>query len=139
MSGKPLISWAEKSAPKEPKPRTPVKKINAQRQGHRFPKNVNQPLRVFIAGLGCLLDGAVDRNGIAHRCHWGGVTVCHYPTRGSGTPDDDHVFPGCLNAHNEQEGRTKEFEYRWQVRLRAAFYRHMGGKRRSRLAPEGMA
>jgi hypothetical protein len=139
---KPLLTHAEVHAPKPPKPRLGVKKINAKRHGHRFPKNVNQPLRVSVAGLPCILDGAVDRDGIRHVCHWGGVMVCHYKTRGSGGPDDDNVFPGCLWVHNEQEGRTKEFEYGWQIRLKAfcrkvtaAFYEHLGEKR-SRLATD---
>lgn len=133
---KAVLPYAEVKAPPEPRPRVPVKERNAKRGGHRLPNNVNEPLRVYVRGLPCILSGLVDRNGLVHECT-GRVVCCHSPTRGSGTPDDNHVFPGCDGiggAHAQQEGRTKEFEYRWRLRLRplmrritSAFHRQLRG------------
>jgi hypothetical protein len=50
-----------------------------------------------------------------HLC-WGPIAACHIKTRGSGG-GDDQVFAGCITAHAEQEGHTKEFEERWNIDL----------------------
>lgn len=130
MSSKGLVSYADAKAPRPRATRAKVKPYNAKRQGSRFPKNVNRPLRAFTRRQPCILIGLVNGDtGQLHRCV-GPVQCCHYPTVGSGTPDDEHTWPGCTDAHNEQEGRTKLFERRWGVKLRAicrrtstAFYR----------------
>lgn len=133
MSGKPLVGYADKGVKPRPKP-LPVKKVNAERGGHRFPEHVNQPLRDFVRTLPCILTGLVSSEGHAHRCY-GDIMVCHLKTRGSGAPDDENVFPGCLTAHTAQEGRTKQFEMTWPVRVKgvcrrvtATFYKAAGLK-----------
>lgn len=120
LGGKPLVSYADAHAVKKP--------VGPK---ERFEKLKNEPLRVFIRTQLCILAGLVDRHGIKHICV-GAVVCCHLKTKNSKGGDDDNVFPGCggINGcHQEQEGHTKEFEYKWQLRLKpicrkltAAFY-----------------
>lgn len=131
MIGKPLIGYADKGAKPRPKP-TPVVKVNKERGGHRAPENVNEPLRAFVRTLPCILAGLVNADGIAHRCS-GPVVCCHGVTWAHSLTDENNVFPGCGGiggAHAQQEGRTKEFEMHWPVRVKpvcrrvtARFYR----------------
>ncbi len=102
--GKPLVPYHETHKAKKPEgPR------------ERFEKLRNEPLRVFIRLLPCILAGMVDRFGVPHVCA-GQVVACHLKTKGSKGGDDDNLFPGCSGingCHAEQEGQTKEFEYKW--------------------------
>lgn len=103
-----------------PKP-VAVVKLNKERKGHRIPANVNEPLRAFVRSLDCILKGLVNADGLPHRCA-GPVVCCHLKTQGSGAADDNNVWPGCSGiggAHAQQEGRTKQFEMFWPVRLKA--------------------
>jgi len=104
-------------APPKPKSRERVKAVNVARGGHRFPHLVFEPLRAFTRGLPCILAGAMDRNGVRHVCR-GPVVCCHRKARGAAGPDWENTFPGCAGGvHQEQEGHTRDFEYRWRLRL----------------------
>ena len=137
---KPLLGYESVKAPKPPKPRVGVKKINAHRAGHRFPKSVNEPLRAFTRTFPCVIADRLSRvTGVVHRCRTD-VVCCHHKTQGSGGPDENNTFPGCWDAHRMQEGRSKEFEWEFDVRLKpvcrritTAFWREYP-QLRSRLA-----
>lgn len=133
---KRLVGYDEARARSKPTEKKRVAKVNTKRDGHRFPENVCGPLRVFLRGLPCILTGRANRDGELHRCN-GPVVVCHLKTRGSGAPDLENCFPGCMyGAHADQEGNTKEFEYTWTLRLKiecrrytSLFYDTISGKR----------
>lgn len=129
--GKPLIGYAEKGAKPRPKP-TPVAKVNAERKGHRAAENVNEPLRAWIRQQPCLLTGLVNASGDTHRCV-GPVQACHVKPWGSSLTDEENLVPLCYGAHLQQEGKTKQFEMAWPVRLArparkfcALFYKALG-------------
>lgn len=96
-----------------------VKKVG---KGAKYPHLVNEPLRAFVRQMDCILKGLTDGDGKAHQC-WAPVACCHLKTTGSGGADENNVWPGCVRAHAEQEGRTQAFEARWGVKL-AATYGH---------------
>ena len=114
---KRLLSYAEVKEPKRPKPKTRVKPYNAKRKGHRFPNLVNEPLRAFTRTLECVIAGRRDRQGVLHRCRTAPM-CCHLRPRGPGGPDENNTFPACLDAHREQEGNSREFQYQWRIRLK---------------------
>jgi hypothetical protein len=66
----------------------------------------------------CILSGKAG-----HHCY-GPIAACHVKTRGSGG-GDDQVFPGCVIAHDGQEGKKKHFEMTWKIDLKemAGWYR----------------
>jgi hypothetical protein len=104
VTGKALVSWDQVKAPKKP-----------DGPKERFDKLRNEPLRGFVRGQPCILAGVVDRYGKKHVCK-GPVVCCHLKTKGSKGGDDGNTFPGCdgiEGCHAQQEGRTKQFEYRW--------------------------
>lgn len=101
---RPPVPYDEVKAPKKP-----------EGAKERFEKLRNEPLRAHVRSLRCILAGVVDRNGTRHVCV-GPVVCCHRKTKGSAGGDDDNVFPGCGGiggAHDQQEGKTKQFEYQW--------------------------
>lgn len=104
MGKGPPIPYDELKAPKKP-----------EGPKERFEKLKKEPLRDYVRSLPCILAGLVDRNGKPHVCK-GPVVCCHLKTKGSAGGDDDNVFPGCSgidSAHDQQEGKTRVFEYRW--------------------------
>lgn len=128
MTGKPLLTRAEvqdraqqRRAEKAAKAvKRGVKKVS---KGARFPHLVNEPLRKYVRGLPCVIAGLTDGNGYAHKCAMMDgrplIVVAHLKTRGAGGADDENCFPACAWAHFSQEGRTKEFEARWGIKLAA--------------------
>lgn len=146
MGPKPLVGYDAVKAPREPKPRTPVKKINRERGGQRFPKNAIPELREWIRQQPCVL--AVAREGSPHVVYpcRGPVEVAHVKSRGAGGKDFDGTVALCQEHHREQHRiGIRSFEFKHQVRLAAlakattaAFLKWKGAKR-SRLAPEGTA
>lgn len=116
-TGKPLRSYAEVKEPRQPKPRRRPPKVNPVRKGHRFPHLVNLPLRAFTRTFDCVIAGRRDRAGVLHICRTA-MQCCHLLARGAGGPDENNTFPGCDDAHREQQGNTKEFEWFWRIRLK---------------------
>lgn len=95
----------------------PMKKFNAKRGGHAFPKNVDEDYREWIRALPCILSGKMIAHG-QHIC-WGAVQVCHVKTRGAGGPDRKNCVPMCASAHDQQHViGIREFEQRWGVSLK---------------------
>lgn len=47
------------------------------------------------------------------------LEVCHLKTRGSGGDDQGNTFMACALAHDEQEGRTKAFDRKYGISLKA--------------------
>ena len=85
--------------------RTPMRKRNAKRKGHRFPKHVNEAYREYIRGLSCEADevgfpwwarrgGSVDCDGPIH--------PAHVKSRGAGGPDIGNIVPLCARHHHQQ-------------------------------------
>lgn len=113
------MPYGEVKARKKPKAPKRLKPVNPKTGGHRFAANVNEGLRGYVRTLPCLLAGRQSaQSEKPHQCV--GVTeCCHLKTRGSGAPDDNNVWPGCRLAHLGQEGKTKDFEWYWQINLKA--------------------
>lgn len=134
MMGKPLVGYSEARG-KAPRAKpTPVKKVNRERGGHFAPERRNEPLRAWIRQQPCLLTGLVNADGVQHSC-LGPVQCCHVKPWGSSLTDESNVVPLCAKGHHQQEGRTKQFETVWPIRLAAAarklsglFYKHLGKK-----------
>lgn len=111
-----------KSPKRKPKPmkRTRMKKFNANRGGHKFPKGVDEGLREFVRGLPCIVEGRIAQ-GLSWHPHicWGVVQVCHVKTRGAGGEDRNNTFPACAGAHHMQHlVGIPEFERLWGVELK---------------------
>lgn len=92
---KPLVSWADVKAPK--KPDGPKERFEALR---------NEPLRVYVRSLPCLLRTELCR---------GATEPCHVRSKGAAGGDDDNLVPLC-QAHHEQQHRLgiRTFEYRYR-------------------------
>jgi hypothetical protein len=91
---------------------------------------VDEPYLEWIRVQTCILKGRAG-----HSCY-GPIAPCHVKTRGSGG-GDEQVFPGCATAHAEQEGKTRQFEAKWQISLkeRAAWYRAKYERTASQASP----
>jgi hypothetical protein len=132
IGNRPPVPYAEARA-KAPRPKpTPVVKVNRERGGHRAPENVNEPLRAWIRQQPCLLTGLDNVDGVRHTC-LGPIQCCHVKPWGSSLTDESNVIPLCGKAHAQQEGKTRQFESTWPVRLAMAarkysakFYRESG-------------
>ncbi len=74
--------------------------------------------RAWVREQPCLLRGRVDREGVPHQCV-GTADPAHVVTYGHSRRDVRNIVPLCRLAHLEQEGRTREFEVRYDLDLRA--------------------
>jgi hypothetical protein len=99
------------------KRRTRVKRFNKKRQGHAFPKNVDESYRQWIRLLPCLLRG---RTGCPVG-DWGVIDAAHVKTRGSGGKDRANLVPLCHYHHMEQHDLgIPSFERKYEVSLRTS-------------------
>lgn len=79
------------------------------KSGSRFPKQVEEGFREFVRQQPCVLAGR-------HQC-WLPVQACHVIPKARGVPDAANLFPGCMLAHSAQEGKTEEFEQKYDLDL----------------------
>lgn len=81
---------------------TPVVKRNAQRKGHRFPKNVNESYRAWMREQACCITGlyAGDVMPIPHGSIKVVVQPAHVKSRNSGGPDAANIVP--LNQYHHK-------------------------------------
>jgi len=99
--------------------RSRMKRYNAKRGGHAFPKNVDEAYRAWIRGRQCLIAGRAPRWVSLHnRCE--GVTqAAHVRSRGAGGVDHQNLLPLCALHHHEQHEIGKlSFEARYVLSLR---------------------
>lgn len=85
--------------------RTPLK----SRGGSRFPEQVDEGFQEFVRQQPCVLAGR-------HSC-WLPVQACHVIPKSRGVPDAANLSPGCVLAHAAQEGKTEEFERKYNLNL----------------------
>ena len=91
-------------------------------KGHRFPKMVDEAYRTWIRERLCAVAGPNYGPGQRYCDFWPwrpGMECAHLKTRGSGGEDGGNIVPLCPAHHEEQEGRTAEFEARYGVDLSA--------------------
>lgn len=73
-----------------------MKRYNAKRGGHKFPKLVDEARRAFVRTFPCapcLSTGATQETP---------TQACHLKSRGAGGPDAGNLWPGCARHHIEQ-------------------------------------
>jgi len=102
------------------KARTPLKrKTPLKAKGkERFPKKINRPLRVVIRGLWCVVPTHSTRpTPCGFYAERPGIEACHLEPKARGKGDDYQLFPACPRHHDEQEGRTAEFEAKYGLDL----------------------
>ena len=87
------------------KRRTPLK----TKGGSRFPKMVDEDFRSFVRQEPCVIR--------RHHICWLPVAACHVIPKSRGVPDRSNLYPGCVLAHAEQEGKTKAFEEKYNLDL----------------------
>ena len=94
-----------------------VKKVNAKRKGHRFPDGVCEDLREWCRESRCVLDGVAPNIGCLY--YDGRSDPAHVIPVSRGSGDFDNLISLCRLHHMEQEGRTKAFEAKFGVNLKA--------------------
>lgn len=72
----------------------------------RFAKHRDDAYTDWIKTLGCII------------CGRPGVDPLHIRPRSLGSDDRNNVVPGCRWHHDQQEGKTAEFERKYGVNLR---------------------
>lgn len=92
----------------------------------RFPKRRDPKFLQYVREQDCILQARAGSRGYTnvgyHVCGFYPdrpiIEPAHLKTRGSGGGDLGNVVSLCPKAHDEQEGRTAEFELKYNVDLK---------------------
>jgi len=82
--------------------------------GSRFPKSVNRKYRAWIRTQSCVLYPVAWCGGYEGRSR---IEPAHVKPFASSGRDAGTICPLCPKHHDEQEGKTREFEARYGVNL----------------------
>lgn len=106
MSGKPLVPYDEARAPRKPKPRVGVRKVNPKTGGNRFPERRQPEYTKWFdeQKFPCLLaslewGGYRVGHGDALGACSGIIEKAHVKSRGAGGEDVDNIVPLCTWHH----------------------------------------
>lgn len=103
----------------KPLKRSPLKRSQKPikpRGRSRFPKRRDPDFVEWVRGRACALrHGHICRT-VGQRFH---IEPAHLKTQGSGGGDLWNIVPMCPWLHDQQEGKTREFEVRFGVDLTA--------------------
>src|SRR6266550_7687589 len=107
---------------------TRLKKINAKRGGHAFPRNVDEPYREWIRALPCRLANAPmwapgaalpSARAVCPVGDWGVIDAAHVKSRGAGGKDRANLVPLCHWHHMEQHDLgIRTFQCRYGIDLK---------------------
>ena len=96
-------------------------------KGSKYPKSEDKPYRAWVAEHDCIIAEAASRldeipaswNGCGYYPDRRSNEPCHVKAWGSSGLDHGNIYSGCPGHHDEQEGKTKAFERKYGVRLKA--------------------
>ena len=101
--------------------RTPIRKRNPKRGGHRFPKLVNEAFREYVRGLECCV--WTSRSKVCFCLCWyvdGKSHPDHYRTRGAAGADEGNLTPLCATHHDERHLiGVRSFQRKYGLDLKA--------------------
>ena len=89
-----------------------------QAPGSKFPKRRSPIYREYVKARNCVVatHARTPSPCYAKPARYK-IECAHWPTQGSGAYDVGQSFPACPGHHDEQEGKTAEFERRYGLCL----------------------